>query len=127
MNDRPDAAELLAAVRRFLETDVVALARGAQKYQARVAANVLAIVEREWALSDRHLAEEWESLGRLLGQDESVRPSGEALGDAIREQNERLVERIRAGDADAGPWRADVLEHLRRVAAAKLEVARGDS
>jgi len=114
MNDRPHAAELLAAVRRFLETDVVASARGAQKYQARVAANVLAIVEREWALADRHLAEEWESLGRLLGEDESAPPSREAL----REQNERLVERIRAGDADAGPWRTDVLQHLRRVAVA---------
>ena len=127
MNDRPDAAELLAAVRRFLETDVVGSARGAQKYQARVAAHVLAIVEREWALADRHLAEEWESLGRLLGEDESAAPSRDVLGDAIREQNERLVERIRAGDADAGPWRTDVLQHLRRVAAAKLEVSRGES
>ena len=127
MNDRPDAAELLAAVRRFLESDVVPSARGAQKYQARVAANVLAIVEREWALSERHLAEEWESLGRLLGDGTSAPPPGEAMRDAIREQNERLVERIRAGDADGGAWREEVLEHLRRVAAAKLEVARGES
>ena len=127
MNDRPDAAELLAAVRRFLESDVVASARGAQKYQARVAANVLAIVEREWALSERHLAEEWENLGRLLGENASAPSSGEAMRDAIREQNERLVERIRAGEADGGAWRSEVLEHLRRVAAAKLEVARGES
>lgn len=127
MNDRPDAAELLAAVRRFLESDVVPSARGAQKYQARVAANVLAIVEREWALGERHRAEEWESLGHLLGVDELGTSSRESLCDSIREQNEHLVERIRAGDADLGPWRTEVLAHLRRVAVAKLEVARGGS
>ncbi len=49
--DRPDAAELVAAVREFLETDVMAATDGRVRFHARVAANALALVERELALS----------------------------------------------------------------------------
>ena len=44
MNDRPDAAELLEAVRRFIETEVIPDSSGPRKYQARVAANVCLFV-----------------------------------------------------------------------------------
>ncbi len=44
---RPTAAELVAAVAEFLETDVREATAGPVNFHARVAANALRIVERE--------------------------------------------------------------------------------
>jgi len=44
---RPTAAELVAAVAEFLETEVRGATEGAVNFHARVAANALRIVERE--------------------------------------------------------------------------------
>jgi uncharacterized protein DUF6285 len=44
---RPTAAELIAAVAEFLETDVRESTSGQVNFHARVAANALRIVERE--------------------------------------------------------------------------------
>ena len=123
MNDRPTAAELLAAVERFLEESAVPALDGPAKYHARVAANVVRIVARELATEDAHLAREWDGLATLLG-DRVPKPSDRApLAAAITARNEELVRRIRAGDADAGPFRAALLAHLSRVVADKLDVA----
>lgn len=46
-HDLPDAAALVEAVREFLERDVMAATTGRLQFHARVAVNVLAIVERE--------------------------------------------------------------------------------
>jgi hypothetical protein len=47
LHGRPTAAELIAAVADFLETDVREATAGQVNFHARVAANVLRIVERE--------------------------------------------------------------------------------
>lgn len=125
MNDRPDATELLRAVERFLERDVVPATQGVVQFHARVAANVVAIVARELETEDAHAAAEWSGLGSLLGDAPSPAPAErEARRAALNARNARLVERIRAGDADSGPWREAVLAHLAQAVAAKLEVAR---
>ena len=49
-HDVPTAAQLVEAVREFLEGDVAAATDGRVRFHARVAANVCAIVERELAL-----------------------------------------------------------------------------
>ena len=122
MNDRPTAAELLEAVERFLEESAVPALEGPAKYHARVAANVVRIVARELATEDTHLAREWDGLATLLG--DAPKPAGRAaLADAIRARNEEVVRRIRAGDADTGPWRETLIAHLSRVVADKLDVA----
>jgi Domain of unknown function (DUF6285) len=46
----PSTAELIAAVREYLEQDVMPATEGRLQFHARVAANVLAQVERELAL-----------------------------------------------------------------------------
>ncbi len=51
----PSASELLEAVREFLLNTVVGETTGAVSFHARVAANALAIVERELALDDREI------------------------------------------------------------------------
>ena len=48
-HDRPTAAELVEAVREFIESDVMAAVEGRVRFHARVAANVLAMGERELA------------------------------------------------------------------------------
>ena len=50
--DRPTASELVAAVREFLERDVMAATEGRVQFHARVAVNVLNIVARELELGD---------------------------------------------------------------------------
>ncbi len=125
MNDRPTAVELLHAVRAFLERDVVAALDGPQRYHARVAAHVLASVAREIEGEEAQLAGEWERLSALLGDAVEPPASRAALREALVARNQQLVARIRAGDADAGPFREALLGHLRRTVADKLETARG--
>ncbi len=50
LHGRPTAAELVEAVREFLEGDVAAATEGRVRFHARVAANACAMVERELAL-----------------------------------------------------------------------------
>ena len=79
LHGRPTAVELIEAVREFLAGDVLAATEGRVKFHARVAANALAMVERELvagegpALDHRHRLE-------TLG----VHSDGE-LGAAIRD------------------------------------------
>ena len=47
LHDRPTAAELVDAVREFLEGDVMGATEGRVRFHARVAVNVLATVARE--------------------------------------------------------------------------------
>lgn len=75
--DRPTVTELVEAVREFLERDVMAATSGRVRFHARVAANVLATVERELAASP--LAD---------------------LTTAAREREADLARRIRAGELD---------------------------
>jgi hypothetical protein len=46
-HDRPTAAELVEAVRQFLESEVLGVTEGRVQFHTRVAVNVLAMVERE--------------------------------------------------------------------------------
>jgi hypothetical protein len=124
VNDRPTAVELLRAVERFVEQDVVPSLDGVKQYHARIAANVVAIVAREIETEDGHSRAEWERLSNLLGEAPALPEDRAARGSALRERNEELSRRIRAGEADSGPWRGRVLSHLRETVAAKLEVAK---
>jgi hypothetical protein len=51
-HDIPTAAQLVEAVREFLERDVMAATEGRVQFHTRVAVNVLGMVERELALGD---------------------------------------------------------------------------
>jgi len=124
VNDRPTGVELLRAVERFLEQEVVPQLDGPRRYHARVAANVVAIVAREIETEEAQLQSEWDHLGALLGLREQRPAARDALRDAVRARSQALAERIRRGDADAGTWRAELIAHLRRTVADKLAVSR---
>jgi hypothetical protein len=123
MQDRPNVTELVAAVRGFLEADVVPALRGRRRFHALVAANVLAIVEREVAREEERLVDEWRRLARLLDLTSDPPPRLELVRRGVRELDEQLTDRIRAGEADAGDFAERVRAHLRTTVLEKLRVA----
>jgi hypothetical protein len=124
MQDRPTAIELLDAVRDFLEQDLLPGLEGRKRFHTLVAANVLAIVARELDVEEPALADEWRRLCDLLGVDRTQPPGRLAgLRTAVRALTERLVDRIRAGDADAGPFGDAVRAHVRATVVEKLRAA----
>ncbi|MBI2914031.1 MAG: hypothetical protein HYY03_08935 [Chloroflexi bacterium] len=125
MQDRPTYDELLAAVERFLDSEILPNVEGSRRFHARVATNVIRIVRRELEREEEALAAEWAGLDALLGHVE--RPADRAaLREAIRARNAGLCERIRRGDADSGPLRAQVLDHMRRTVQEKLRISDPD-
>src|SRR5438034_11476006 len=115
MQDRPTISELLDAVRQFLESDVVPALDGPNKFHARVAANVLAIAQRELKADDAQLRAEWQRLDTLLGAGSALPDDRAAVRQQLAERTAALCARIRDGDADAGPWRDAVLVHVRQT------------
>ncbi len=122
MQDRPTYDELLAAVERFLSQEIVPNSEGARRFHARVAATVLGIVRRELAREEEQLAAEWAGLDGLL---KAAEPPEDrvALREALGARTADLCERIRAGEADAGPFREAVIGQVRRTIRDKLLVS----
>jgi len=82
--DRPDASELVAAVREFLERDVMAATEGRVQFHTRVAVNVLNVVERELKLGPGLLPAERPRAAALLGHDGDADALARELAAAIR-------------------------------------------
>ena len=97
LHGRPTAAELVAAVAEFLDTDVREATSGAVNFHARVAVNVLRTVERELLEADTQ--------PDLLGHADEA----------------DLAAAIRRGDLDHRG--ADVEPVLRTLVARRLAVA----
>lgn len=109
MYDPPTSAELVTAVREFLEEHAMPSLEGRNAFHARVAANALAIVARQLELGPEAEARERERLRALLGTD-----------GPLLELNRELCRRIRSGDLAIDD--ADLLEHLRAATLDKLAV-----
>jgi hypothetical protein len=107
--DRPDLVELVGAVREFLEERALPKLEGHTAFHARVAANALAIVERQLRLAPEAEAAECSRLRALLGRDGS-----------LEELNRELCAAIRAGRI--GLETPGLVEHLRATTLAKLAV-----
>ncbi|MBV9254546.1 MAG: hypothetical protein JO367_03415 [Actinobacteria bacterium] len=78
-HDMPSAAQLVEAVREFLERDVMTATEGRVQFHTRVAINVLGMVERELTDGPAQAAAHAEGLARLGVTDET------ALAAAIRD------------------------------------------
>ena len=100
-HDRPTPAELVEAVREFLEGTVMDATEGSVRFHTRVAVNALAIVERELELGQGHAAAHRDRLDALGFVDDAA-----------------LAAAIRAGDLDdrwdevVGVVRASVIDKL---------------
>ncbi|MEX2080099.1 MAG: DUF6285 domain-containing protein, partial [Dehalococcoidia bacterium] len=122
MQDHPTVDLLLEAGVGYLREDVMPNTQGRLSFHARVAANVVEMLRRELAEEEHHLANEWAGLDGLLGQ--VPRPASLSQWRAATfDRAEELSRRIRAGDADTGPWRAEVFAHLRRLTLDRLSVS----
>ena len=64
-HDAPTAAQLVEAVREWLERDVMAATDGRLKFHARVAVNALAMVERELTVGPIQAEAHQERLAQL--------------------------------------------------------------
>jgi hypothetical protein len=102
MYGRPTAAELVAAVADFLDSDVRNATEGQVSFHARVAANVLRTVERE--LLDQTSGEVAAALGELGFADEM-----------------QLAAAIRSGELDGRA--GEVLPCLRTLVRHRLAIA----
>ncbi len=83
LHDMPSAEQLVESVREWLERDVMTGTTGRLQFHARVAANVLAIVERELRLGGDQAIEHAVRLAQLDCADDA-----------------QLAQRIRDGELD---------------------------
>ena len=123
MQDRPTAIELLEAAADFVDREIVAATQGRVQFQSRVAANVMRIVAREIQMEDRLVRNEVRALAQLLGHPEPHLGGLDDLHKAAAELGKELSEKIRAGQADAGGWREQVLAVVRQAVEDKLRIA----
>ena len=119
MNDRPNAAELLAIARRTMLDDVLPRLPDDLRYRALMIANAMAIAAREHAAGDITAMAELARLQKLYREPQHV-PAASALRAALSDYNRRLAADIRAGRCD--DWDR-LREHLDQTTAAKLAVA----
>ena len=119
MQDRPTAAELLDAVREFLEDEIAAPAdRPQDALSHAVAVNALKILQREAEEETQHVRDEACALRVLLNSDAPLPDDADAQRQLVLDLNAELASRIRGGRPPAR-----TAEHLRRVVTAKLAVA----
>ena len=119
MQDRPRAGELAEAVREFIETEILpSIDDPRLRFRALVAANGLAILERELAIGAPLVQREVDALMRLLGRSDAAPGDLDELRRRATELNRELVRLIRAGEAPDG-----TLAHLLATVADKLRVA----
>ncbi|MBU2550242.1 MAG: hypothetical protein KKB20_17670 [Proteobacteria bacterium] len=107
--NRPTTKDLVEAVREFLENRIMPAVEGQVAFHARVAANVLAIVERELETGPELDDRERERLSRILGRTAS-----------LAELNQDLCRRITDGSLDY--MDPALLDHLRRTAVSRLSI-----
>jgi hypothetical protein len=109
MQDAPTTKELIEAVRAFLEEKAMPELKGHTAFHARVAANALAIVERELEQGPKAQSEERARLVQLLGHDEP-----------LDKLNVELAAKIRSGEM--GLETMGLRDHLWRTTLAKVAI-----
>ncbi|MFD1930315.1 MULTISPECIES: DUF6285 domain-containing protein [Nonomuraea] len=105
-HDLPTAAQLVAAVREFLQADVLPAVEGRVRFHTRVAINVLGMVEREIELGPSQAASHAERLASLGVADDA-----------------ELARAVREGDLEGDPEGGALLDVLAEIVRDKLAVA----
>ena len=110
LDERPTAAELVAAVAGFLECEVGPELSGRLSFHTKVAVNALRIVERELTAGPAAVAEERARLRELTGADDGDLPALNAV----------LAQRIRDGELPAAD--PALRDHLVRSVLARIAI-----
>ena len=109
MQDKPDMADLMQAVQDFVGEEIAPQLTGHVAFSARVAGNVLALMQRELDLGSRFSAAQQARLEALLNQTGTL----EVL-------NRILCEKIAQGAL--GPNDEALMDHLKRATMGKLAI-----
>ena len=124
MNDRPTATELIAAARQYLESDLIPVLTDPRlRFQTLIAANVLAIVERELSMEEALLIDDWDGLQRLCKPATPRPESLRELKQAVHNANVHLCDQIRDGAYDEPDAFRGLIQVLRPAVERKLTVA----
>lgn len=105
-HDVPSAQQLVEAVREWLEREVLAGTSGRMQFNARVAVNVLAMVERELALGPQQADDHAARLAMLGCEDDAElarRIREGQLDDRLPEVRDLVWESVRDKLAVANP------------------------
>jgi hypothetical protein len=109
MMDKPNLAEIVTAVREFIENKAIPELTGHTAFHARVAANALAIAERELSGGPAAAEAERSRLKALLGRDGT-----------LDQLNRALSARISSGDITLET--PGLAEHLKRTTVDKVAI-----
>nr|WP_321362073.1 DUF6285 domain-containing protein [uncultured Hyphomonas sp.] len=111
MHDAPSTAELVEAVKRFIDDTASPQLTGHAAFHARVASNVLATILRELEQRPEAEVEEKARLAALLNTDPNT---------PLETLNRNLCDRIRTGSMDLST--DGLLDHLKTTTIAQLSV-----
>ena len=111
MHDQPSTAELVEAVKAFIDETASPQLQGHAAFHARVASNVLATVLRE--LEQRPSAEQEERAGLLALLQADAKTS-------LKDLNAELCKLIQSGKMRVET--PGLLEHLKRTTMAQVEI-----
>jgi hypothetical protein len=109
MQDAPTKLEMIEAVKAFLEEKAMPELEGHTAFHARVAANVLGILTREYEQGPQNDAEERDRLRLLLSSEGS-----------LEDLNRELCSRIKAREIGLGT--TGLKEHLIKTTIRKVEI-----
>ncbi len=99
LHGAPTSAELVEAVREWIERDVLPTTEGRLKFHSRVAVNVLAMVERELAMGEQQESDHADRLASLGLADDAEFARAIRNGDLDDRLDE--VRAVLRADADA--------------------------
>jgi len=98
-HDAPSVTELVEAVREWIARDVMTSETPALAFHGRVAANMLAMVERELELGPAHEAAHAERLA-VLGVESDADLAAQIRAGGFDDRHDELIPALRAAVAD---------------------------
>lgn len=120
MQHPPTASDLLATVAEVLDDEIVPALKGPVQHHARVAASIVAIIERELRLGPEAEIREQRLLAEILATD----PNGGPTPEDPAERRAEVARRLRGGLADDLGTHAEVWARLCEIVRADLAIAK---
>jgi hypothetical protein len=120
--DRPEAPELLEALAEYLFAEVREAVPREERFRVLVAANLCAVLAREWRAGEVPLRQDLELFAAILGDPAPAVSDADQLRVAVRGAERRLCEALGSGAMD--DRLGEVAEQLRPHVRRKLDVAR---
>ena len=109
MQDKPDITDLMQSVKDFVGEEIASQLSGHAAFSARVAGNVLALMQRELDLGPRFRMAEQARLEALLNESGTLEVLNRILCDKIAE-------------GALGPEDEGLMDHLKRTTMGKLAI-----